>query len=86
MRTLRAENDPFSPFVRFLGQQSLPAVVEATNAKAATLMHPHQQFVQPWTPLTCKELVCWLSLLFYMANHIEVRRHEYWRGFESVLP
>ena len=85
MRVLWIERDPFSLFVRFLGEASLIAIVDATNAKAAAAMHPHQEFARPWTPLSRGELLYWLGLLFYMANHIEVRRHDYWRDSTSLL-
>ena len=64
------ENDPFSLFMRFLGEESLLAIMDATNAKAARSMHPSLKFARSWTPLTRGELLCWLGLLFYMANHI----------------
>ena len=48
-------------------------------------MYPYQEFARPWTPLTRGELLCWLGLLFYMANHIETRRHEYWKSSKSIL-
>ena len=85
MRVLYIERDPFSLFLRLLGESSLLAIVEAANAKAQASMHPHQEFARPWVPLTRGELLCWLGLLFYIANHIEIRRHEYWRASECLL-
>ena len=85
MSILWIENDPFSLFIRFLGESSLLAIVDATNAKAASFVGPRQEFARTWTPLTRGELLCWLGLLFYMANHIQIRRHEYWSSSRRIL-
>ena len=72
------ENDPFSLFIKFLGEESLMAIVVATNAKAASQMGPLPRNPRYWTPLSREELLCWLGLLFYMALHAEKRRSDHW--------
>ena len=72
------EKDPFSLFMKFLGEASLIAIVTATNARADGQMGPLPQYPRSWSPLTKEELLCWLGLLFYMALHSERRRKDYW--------
>lgn len=56
--------------MRFIGEEPPAAIVMATNAKAAASMLENR------TSLTSEELLCWLGLLFYMANDIDIRRHK----------
>ena len=80
-----ADTDPFSLFIRFLSEASLTAIVRATNAHATAEMGPRQRRAREWSPLTRGELLCWLGLLFYMANHTMTRRHEYWSVSTGVI-
>ena len=85
IQQLWPERDPFSLFIRFLGEASIAAIVTATNAYAAYLSRPPQQYARPWEPLTRGEFLCWLGLLFYMCNHTMKRRYEYWLGSGGII-
>jgi hypothetical protein len=79
------ERDPFSLFIKFLGEASLTAIVCATNARATAEIGPLQKHARRWHPLTYGELLCWLGLLFYMANHTMTRRPDYWSISGGVI-
>ena len=79
------ERDPFSLFIRFLGETSITAIVGATNAYAARKSNLLQEHVREWHPLTRGEFLCWLGLLFYMSNHTMTRRQEYWSASGGVI-
>ena len=79
------ENDPFSLFIKFLGETSLQAIVAATNARAATQMGPHPKYVRPWSPLCRGELLCWLGLLLYIVNYTGKRRDEQWQYLRRFM-
>jgi hypothetical protein len=86
MAVLATERTPFDLFMRFLGWNSVAAIILATNARAnAFLIQPAQRHSRKWSPLTEGELLLWLGLLFYMINPIQRRRHEYWNSSRSVL-
>jgi hypothetical protein len=85
IRQLWPEKDPFSLFIKFLGEESITAIVVATNTYAAYLSRPRQQFAREWVLLTRGELLTWLGLLFYMGNHTMKRRHEYWSVSNSII-
>ena len=72
------EDDPFTLFIKFLGEASINAIVAATNARAANSMGPHQQYARTWTPMTSGELLCWLGILLYTANYTGKRKDEHW--------
>jgi hypothetical protein len=60
-------------------------VRKATNARAetqysATIQTPH---LRPWSPVHPTEVLYWLSVLFYMANHTERSREAYWQESED---
>ena len=63
------ERDPFSLFIKFLGEASLIAIVCAINTRATAEYDPLQKHARKWHPMTSAELLCWLGLLFYMANY-----------------
>jgi hypothetical protein len=79
------ENDPFSLFIKFLGDISLLAIVDATNARAASVMPFVSDFARSWSPITKGELLCWIGLLLYMANHTEKRRKDYWPRLDPFM-
>ena len=56
----------------------LEIVCAATNARAETQVSGTPQ-ARPWIPVQPIELLRWLGLLFYMANHIEASRKAYWQ-------
>ncbi len=85
MRQLWPESDPYTLFIRFLGEASICAIVDATNAYATRAFGPLQKNARQWQPLTRGEFLCWLGLLIYMANHIQVRRHKYWSNSDNVV-
>jgi hypothetical protein len=86
MVILAPERDAFGLFIRLLVWNSIHAIVLATNARVNTFsMQPSQRYSRSWTPLTAKELLTLLSLLFYMANHMAKRRNEHWNSSQSVL-
>ena len=78
------ETEPIDLFLRFLGTESLTAIVEATNARAEAeqqrlkknVFHPRY-----WRPTTRGEVLQWLGILFHMGRHIEKCRSDYWRIF-----
>ena len=73
------ERDPLSLFLRFFGGLTcLEIVCAATNARAETQLSGTPQARQ-WIPVQPIDLLRWLGLLFYMANHIEPSRKVYWQ-------
>jgi len=85
IQQLWPERDPYSLFIRFLGEASIAAILAATNAYAASKMHPSQEYARKWEPLIRGEFLCWLGLLFYMSNHTMTRRDEYWSVSGGIL-
>lgn len=79
------ERDPFALFLRFLGEASLLALVDATNARAASLMGPAQQNTRSWSPVSRGELLCWLGLLFYMTNSMGGSRQDQWTNSNGFM-
>ena len=72
------ERDPLSLFLRlFGGFECLGLVCAATNARAESQVSTGPE-ARPWIPVQPIELLRWLGLLFYMANHIEASRKAYW--------
>jgi hypothetical protein len=78
-------NDPFSLFIKFLGETSIIAIVNATNAKAGGQMGPLPHFARKWVPLTRGEFFCWLGLLIYMANYTGMSRQDHWPRLKSFM-
>lgn len=85
-QVLWEEQDPLSLFLRFFGGlESLEAVSVATNARAerdfsASIQAPNPR---PWKPVQPTELLHYLGVLFYMANHYEANRKAYWDTSEE---
>jgi hypothetical protein len=52
------ENDPFSLFIKFLGEASIIAIVNATNAKATGQIGPLPHFARKWVSLIRGKLFC----------------------------
>ena len=78
------EREPIDLFLRFLGAESLRAIVEATNARAeAEYQQIKENISRPrkWRPITQGEVLQWLGILFHMGRHIEKYRLDYWRAF-----
>ena len=71
---------PLQLFLLLLGEQTLTAIVNATNANAAATMALVTNFsrIQPWHPLTRNELIVWLSTLFFMGRHYEYNQEYHW--------
>ena len=81
------ERDPVALFLRFLGAESLTAIVNATNTYAEREYAKLKENVyrpRPWRPLSRGEFLQWLGILFYMGRHIEKCRQDYWRN--SIFP
>ena len=82
---LSKAQDPLSLFLTFFGGfESLSVVCAATNDYAemrvsADDLAPNSR---PWTTLRPIELLHWLGVLFYMANHTERNRKAYWERSE----
>src|SRR5206468_4914142 len=72
------EREPIELFLKLLGEESILAIVTATNTYAESQMGPVRQYARTWHPLSSGELLCWLALLFYMAICTEKRRKDYW--------
>src|ERR1700761_703282 len=72
------EDEPITLFLKFLGQESIAAIVTATNARALYSPGPHQQYARTWSPLTAGELLCWLGILLYIVNYTGKRKDEQW--------
>ena len=70
------ENEPITLFLKFLGYESLAAIVAATNARATRSPGPHQQYARTWSPLSTGELLCWLGILLYIVNYTGKRKDE----------
>ena len=81
-QVLCKERDPLSLLLLFLGGfNCLSLIYEATNAYAerqvsTTNRGPHSR---PWHPIQPIELLRWLGILFYMADHIEPNRINHWQ-------
>ena len=71
---------PLQLFLLLLGEQTLTAIVNATNANAAATMALVTDFshIRPWHPLTRNELIVWLGTLFFMGRHYEYNREYHW--------
>ena len=81
---LWTEREPINLFLRFLGAESLTAIVEATNRRAKTAYQQLKENVsQPrfWRPTTRGEFLQWLGILFHMGRHIEKCREDYWHSY-----
>ena len=78
---------PLQLFLLMLGEETLLAIVLATNAYASLVMSDptHLEFdrARSWHPLTRNELIVWLGTLFFMGRHPEHNREYYW---ESGIP
>jgi hypothetical protein len=79
------ERDPFSLFIKFLGEGSLFAIIAATNARVRSDMGLDPQFARMWHELTRGEFLCWLGLLFYMGFQARKRRCDYWPLFRPFM-
>ena len=77
--------EPIDLFLFFLDQQSLLAIVAATNIYANSQMGPLTKTVRSWSDLTVAELLCWLGLLFSMAKGTTVRRSDFWPSFHPFM-
>jgi hypothetical protein len=76
------EKEPVDLFIKFLGQESLHALTNGTNARAArkmTIHGPDYPAIRRWHPTTVGEMLRWLGLLLFMGLHIEKKREEYWQ-------
>ena len=73
---------PLQLFLLLLGEETLLAIVNATNAYAATVMALETDFdsPRPWHPLTRNELIVWLGTLFFMGRHPEFNREYFWES------
>ena len=71
---------PLQLFLLLLGEETLLAIVSATNANAAVVMALETDYinVRPWHPLTRNELIVWLGTLFFMGRHHEFNREYHW--------
>ena len=75
---------PLQLFLLLLGEETLVAIVNATNMNAAATMALVTDFtnVRPRYPLTRNELIVRLGTLFFMGRHHEFNRCRY----SSYLP
>ena len=76
------ERDPLNLFLRFIGGfECLAIICAATNAYAESqdIQTPQSR---SWTPIQLINILRWLGILFYMANHIEPNRQAYWQVLE----
>ena len=73
---------PLQLFLLLLGEGTLLAIVNATNANAAAFMEmvlDNLSSTRPWHPLTRNELIVWLGTLFFMGRHPEYNREYHWQ-------
>ena len=85
MRLRWQDIDPFTLFIRFLGEAAIAAIVDATNTYASQEMGPRQHCARDWHLLTRGEFLCWLGLLLYMANYIQIRRQDHWLDSQGIV-
>ena len=73
---------PLQLFLLPLGEETLLAIVKATNANAASTMALVTDYTnaRPWHPLTRNELIVWLGTLFFMGRHPEYNREYFWHS------
>jgi hypothetical protein len=84
-KVLWKARDPLSLFLSFFGGfESLSVVCAATNAHAEFQVSTDDSALNSrgWTTLRPIELLHWLGVLFYMANHTEQNRKAYWERSE----
>ena len=78
-QTLVPITTAFALFMRFLGEESLRAILIATNEYAKPKRPlPQPQWARNWTPLTRSQLLVWLGILFYMGRHGEHDQTDFW--------
>ena len=80
------EREPIELFIRFFDPQSLFAIMQSTNTRAARVLTRHAessttklQYCE-WHPVLAGELLRWLEILIYMGLHVEKCRSDYWRS------
>ena len=73
---------PLQLFLLLLGEETLLAIVLATNAYAAQVMsdpvHLEFEHARSWHAITRNELIVWLGTLFFMGRHPEHNREYHW--------
>ena len=80
------EREPIELFIRFFDPQSLFAIMQSTNTRAARVLasHAESSTMRPqyreWHSVSVGELLRWLGILIYMGLYIEKCRSDYWRS------
>jgi hypothetical protein len=72
------EREPIALFLFFLGEESLSAIVAATNMYANSQITVSHRWADRWSDINIGELLCWIGILFYMAKGTAARRNDYW--------
>ena len=77
-KVLVKEREPIALFLFFLSEESLSAIVAATNMYANSQITVSHRWADRWSDITVGELLCWIGILFYMAKGTVARRNDYW--------
>ena len=72
---------PLQLFLLLLGEETLVAIVNATNEYASSITEgiTDLKHARPWHPITRNELIIFLGTLFYMGRHPEFNREYHWQ-------